>query len=518
MRLKEEIYATEAFREEISLLSDTAGHYEKAEAGIAECTEKKVCVERFDLECAQWRDLIGQHEGRRQRIVSELESLRECEERQSSLEQQILMRREVPERLEQVKAVEPEHARLRNELSRLDERFCAVERRVVEIRSEIEVVEEQQRRLEALDAALKEYEGYCVRDDLLSQAAVFARQQALCQREMGDFGAQVDSIDEQIEALSGSLAGLDNLDGLASSLADRKEELLSVVSSCIARKETICHELEKIARNREELALAGREGTCPTCRQHLGDRYEDLLGELAETATSLQASLAAVEESHACAAAEQVRVQRELARLEEQRRQHEELQNALLIKRSQRKDLMSRLLKWQSEYESHDAAIRALGLLRYDAGEHEIVKQRRAALEQQRSRADTLRGICSSLPALRNERKELISEVEGFLAQKEVLEAALLSLGFDPAEKKRLEEERDQLERLHQEYTHNQALLSQKPKYYDEIVELDARIESLKQAIRDREAEREQLAYDPDPAPETPGAVPPCRGCSPTCA
>lgn len=495
--IEEEIAENEAHREEIARLAETAGRYEEAEAGVAGYAEKKACVERIELECAQWHDLIGQHEARRQRIVSDLESLRQCEERQNSLEQEIARRRVLLDRLDDLKAIEPEYLRLQDDLSRLDERFCVVERRVVEIRGEIEVVEEQQRRLEELEAALEEYGDCCSRDDLLARAAVFARQQMLCRREMDDLAAQVSEIDERIGALSGSRAALDDLEGQVSALTCRKEELLSVVSSCIARKEAICREIEKIARNRDELTLAGREGRCPTCYQHLGDRYEDLLGELAETATSLKASLAAVEESRAGAAAEQLCIQRDLADLDEQRRQHEEILSALALESSRQEDLMSRLLKWQSEYAIHDAAIRELGLLRYDADEHEIVKQRRAALEQQRSRADTLRGICSSLPALRKERKELITEVEGHLARKEVLEAALRSLGFDPVEKKRLEEEREKLEGLHREYTHNQALLSRKPKYCEECEELDARIESLKRAIRDREEERVQLAYDP---------------------
>jgi exonuclease SbcC len=496
--LEGEIAAVESLREEMANLADLAGREGDLEAKLAACAETRVARERIDAEVAHLSMQLRQHEERRSGIEVDLAALRDCEEQRARLEREIGRRDDVHERLERLKALEPEYARLKDELSRLDERFRSVERRVAETRREIEVVEEQRRKLEGLEAAVEEYETLRTRESLLARAAGHADRQQVCRREIDDLICQISGADVQIRDLEAGISAAGDLDGRKASLSGRRDELRSVISLAVARRQGLQQELAKTVRNREDLLLAGPDGACPTCHQHLGERLDDLLGDLAAHAASLQESLAAVDGDHARATEELGGVQNELVLLEEERQRHDLVQKRLALCRSRRDDIAARLAKWRDEYDIQDAAIRGLGLAGYDADEHDGIRRKIAKLEERRAAAERLRGACSRLPALHAERKRLIAEVEEYLTRKDALEPELETLGFDPGEKRRLEDDREALEEAYREYTLFGTLLAQAPKLRGELLAVSGRIDALEQAIRDHATERDRLSFDPD--------------------
>ncbi|MDN7023934.1 SMC family ATPase [Methanoculleus sp. FWC-SCC1] len=495
--LEAEIAAAESLRGEMAGLAGLAAREGDLEREVAGYAEKKAAVERLEADIAHLTEQLRQQEERRGSLEAELAALRECDAERTALEQQLARWDDVNGRLERLKAAEPGYAAVKDELSRLDERFRSVERRVAGVRVEIDDAEAQSRRLEALEAAGAEYEILRARDALLARAAGHADRQQVCRREIDDLARQVSDAEAQIRDLEAASAGAGEIESRIASLSGRREELRSIISLAAARRQALQQDLEKTVRNREDLLLTGPEGACPTCHRHLGERFDDLLGDLAAGAASLQESLAAIDGDYACAKEESAGVDAKLALLEEQRRQQEDLQRGLALCRSRRDDVAARLAKWRDEYGLLDAAIRDLGLAGYDAGEHESVRRKLAVLEEQRSAADRLRGVCSRLPALREERKRLIAEVEEYLGRKDSLEADLGALGFDPDEKQRLEHEREVLEAAYREYTRLEALVARMPQQREECVTVGARIDALKQAIRDAAAEQELLAFDP---------------------
>ncbi len=495
--IEEQIASIESLLGELEQVSGLSARYEELKGVVRDLGEKKSRAEQLALTCAGCREQLKQLEERRGRITSTLDALRQDEQRCRDLQGDLVRRREVQQRLEQLKSSESDYDRLKEELSRLDERFKSVERRVFENRREIEVLEARSRELATLEQEVAEYDELRRREEILAQAAVHARQRERCMQELEERLEQLNAFEIEIRTLSRQLTEMGAVEEQIAALERRKEELASRISACTARQQAVRDEAEGVAAHLAEIVGAGADGACPMCRQSLGDRYEDLVAELEDTAASLQRSLAAMEEEFSRATAEYQRLADELQHLHRQRLRYQQLKEQHALYVSRREDAAAVAEKWREELERHAAAMRALGVEHYDAHSHEALRERLRSLEERRAAADTLRGECGRLPSLRKERQNLIREVEEFLAQKEKLENALRTIDFDPAEMERLDAEKDRLETAYQEYVNARARLGQKPMYEEELRAVSGRIDAIQAQIRTIEAEREELGFDP---------------------
>jgi DNA repair exonuclease SbcCD ATPase subunit len=134
----------------------------------------------------------------------------------------------------------------------------------------------------------------------------------------------------------------------------------------------------------------------------------------------------------------------------------------------------------------------------YDPAAHAALRERIRDFEEKRTAADTLRGACSRLPALQEERRRLIGEVEGYLARKEEIEAKISRLGFDPEVRQRLEADAEALEVSYRAYTEAQARLARRPAIEEEHRAVAARADGLRERLRSATGELARLGFDPE--------------------
>ncbi len=493
-----EIAKRQLLQAELEELALLAGRYEPLKAEVAAMAEEKALADRLALEANSLEGQVREYDERRAKTKAELVALAEDEKAVAGLAREVGEWQALRDRITAMKALQPEYDALREELARMDERFFQTERRVRENRQEIEEVEEKARRLRALEAEVGDYDSLRAREEVLLSVMEFARQEERCLREVDAASEEMGLLESEIAALARQLAGMGTIEEEIESAESRKEYLTSRISACAERQETIREEIRRLAEHRAEILAAGPEGSCPTCHQGLGEHYEGLVGDLAAATASMQKTLAGLEDEYTRATADHLSLVAGLQDLHRQRTFSQRLKEQHALYSSRYEQSAGVVQRWRAEAEEHRAAIRALGVEEYDPAAHAALKERIRFLAEMRAAADTLRGECSRLPTLQEERQRLIADVEVYLARKEATETKISRLGFDPEARQRLETEAQALEASYRAYAEAQARLLRRPALEEEQRAVAARVDRLRERLQAIGSELARLSFDPD--------------------
>jgi DNA repair exonuclease SbcCD ATPase subunit len=496
--IEEKIGERRRLQAELEGLALLAGRYESLKAEVAAMAEAKVLADRLALEAKTVEGQVREYGELRAKAERELAALLADEGAVSDLERDVVEWQALRERIAAMRDLQPKYDVLREELARMDERFAQIERRVGENRTEIEGIEEKAGRLRALEEEIGEYDALLAREEVFLRAQELARQEERCLREVDAASQEMSLLESQIAGLARQLAGMGSIEDEIESAESRREYLTSRISACAERQEALREEIRRLAEHRAEILAAGPEGSCPTCHQSLGDHYEDLVAELADAAAAMQKTLADLEGEYVRATADRDSLVAALKDLYAQRTVSQRIKEQHALYSSRYEQSASVGERWRAEAEGHRAAMRALGMGGYDPAAHAALKERIRALAEKRTAADTLRGECSRLPALQEERQRLITDVEDYLSRKEELETKISLLGFDPAALQRLEAEAQALEPSCRAYTEAQARLARRPALEEELRDISARINGLDGRLRAIQTELARLSFDPD--------------------
>ncbi|MDD2787054.1 SMC family ATPase [Methanoculleus sp.] len=492
-----EIAERRRLQAELAELTPLADRYEPLKAEMVVMAEAKAATDRRVLEVHAANEQVREYGERNAKIEAELTALAEDEEAVTALAREVGEWQALRDRLTTMKALQPEYDALREELARMDERFSQTERRVRENRLEIEAIEEKTRHLRAIEAEIEDLDYLRAREEAFLKAQEYARQEERCLREVRAATDEMSLLESEIAGLARQLAGMGAIEGEIESAESRKDYLTSRISACAERQEAIRDEIRKLAEHRAEILAAGPEGSCPTCHQGLGEHYEELVGDLAAATTSMQATLADLEHEYTRATADRKNLVAALQDLSRQRIDCQRLKEQHALYSSRHDQSRRSVQRWRAEAEEHRAAMQALGMDEYDPAVHIALKERIHALVEKRAAADTLRGECSRLPALQEERQRLIKDVEGYLAGKEETEAKVSRIGLDPVVRQRLDAEAQALEGSYRAYAEAQARLARRPALEKEQEAVLARVDALRQRLEVARAELIRLSFDP---------------------
>ncbi len=485
-------------QDDLDALTPIADRCETLKAAVMAISDEKAQADRLVLEAETAMEQVREYGKRRAKVEAELAALAEDEETVTRLSREVGEWQALKARVAALKGLQPEYESLREELARMDERFGQTRQRVEENRADIEGVEEKVRHLTALEAEVGEYDTLRARDEVFSQAAAHAREMERCLQEVRAASGDLERLKSTIAGFARNLTGLDAVEMEIEEAGRRRDHLTARISACATRQQAVREEIQKLAEHQTEIRRAGPGGSCPMCHQGLGERYEDLLDDLAAATASMQERLAGIEQEHTRAASDHRDVVARIQSLLQQRTtlQHIREQHALYTSRYRQTSETAR--RWEAEAGEHQAAIQALGLAEYDPAAHDALRERFRDLAEKKARADTLRGECSRLPPLREERQRLIAEVEGYLARKEEIEEDLARLGFDPQLLKRLEAEAQTLEASCHAHIEAQARLSRRPALEEERKAILERLEELQARLREIRSEQQGLSFDQD--------------------
>ncbi|HOC83241.1 MAG TPA: SMC family ATPase [Methanoculleus sp.] len=495
---EEEIAGRRRLQADLEALAPLAGRYEPLKAELAAMAETKAARDRLSLEAGAAGEQVREYDERRARLDAGLATLARDEQTVAGLSREVAEWQALRGRITAMKALQPEYDRLREDLARMDERFVQTERRVQENRREIETIEEKNRHLRALETEIGDYDGLRAQQEVYLRVLEYSRQEERCLQEVRAGSEEMSHLEGEIAGYARQLAGMAAIEERIESAASRKEYLTSRTSACAERQETLREEIRRLAGHRADILSAGPEGACPTCRQSLGAHYEELVENLAAATASMQATLADLEYEHARGTIEHQSLAAELADLQQHLTVFRRLKEQHALSSTRYEQSAGIVQRWQAEASEHRAAIRALGMDGYDQAAHAALRERIRYIEGKRTAADTLRGACCRLPALQEERRRLIAEVEGYLARKEDIEAKIARLGFDPEVRQRLEADAEALEASYRACTEAEARLARRPDIEEELRAVVARADGLRERLRVVTDELARLAFDPE--------------------
>ena len=289
-------------------------------------------------------------------------------------------------------------------------------------------------------------------------------------------------------------------DGVIASLEARRQDLLGMLADLRADRE---HAARMKAEREEQLtgiSARGPEGTCPTCRQSLGERYQDLVrdlqGEIREF-TGTMASTTGAQET----------AEQELAGLDAVREEARSLRDTCALLGevlAEWEVIRERSLRLITEKESLDQQITALGFApsAKQSLEHEL-----AALECAWNQHLTASERVKALPALRQSLQERSGEREKIRKVLSEIAGEREQLGFDPAVHQRLEEELRVAERDRQRFLALAAEMDRIPKLQEKAAALQASGEAVQGTLLALRRELETLAFSPKELERVTGAL-----------
>ncbi|MDD1664195.1 MAG: AAA family ATPase, partial [Methanomicrobiales archaeon] len=345
---------------------------------------------------------------------------------------------------ETIRALAPLVAR-RSEIQDRIARFRSVEARYRDVAAGIE------RKKATLDELVRRGGGLSFRIDKMRGAR--ARLEAIA----SDAGTPKDRLGEPVQVLEA-----------------RRQDLLQAIAEGNAARNQAARRREELEDSLATLKAGGLEGVCPTCRQPLGVRFQDLVDEreqdireLLRTVTDLEAERLEREKDLAALLStldEARRLQEACSHLEEDSAEWEGVQDQTLREISQKEHL------------EHELA--AVG---YDPRERQALEKDFASLEDPWKENLAASERVKGRPEVIRKMKYLAERVERLRREVAAIALEREGLGFDPDLHQRLEEEYRQAERGHRHYLFLKPEMDRVPLLLEQERDLKARAGAVNQ-------------------------------------
>ena len=355
------------------------------EAGLKILAEKKAAHDRLVQQQLAVTGELARENAQQKSVESALALLKNDEAEYHSLEKAAGSYAEVRARLDMLAQKKAEHQRLTGEAG-------FAKKQAAEISARIET---EKARLAALAKDAEEY----------------ARLAATVRKGLG---AGPELTDDRLET----------------AVNFRLAELMKRTGTLAAQQQQYKKEREKIAADRATIAGAGPDGTCPLCRQKLGEHYGDLEKEFT-------ARLRELEDRAVADLAKQETLEKEKAAIEALRPVLEKLRTlAANLKRraefeSTIADLAVQLSAKQREEQAHADALAALA---FDVPAYSAAEQAEAAARKAQARFTELGKKIGQAVSLKQQLAGLTERIAQRNAEVKTLEQAITGAPYNPQE------------------------------------------------------------------------------------
>ncbi|MDD1674487.1 MAG: SMC family ATPase [Methanomicrobiales archaeon] len=496
--LETELQARDALQEEYTVLAATEERFRTLEELLRTMAPKKVRFESVQAEQQQLAFRITQHDSLLLRLGREIDTMQAAAQRATALEGDATRFQELRDKLEQLGTLEKKFLTLREARSATLERFRGLEQQIRLIGEDVQTLRERSTNLAALEDRVRDYDHLVREQEILTQAQVHAARQKVLRKEAEQADATGEQCRAAIHILDAELAKEDEVQEAIQSEQEKKEVAAREQAAHRSRMESLASDLTRIDERLREVLGAGRDGSCPTCHQNLGDHFDSLVQEIESERSRCRAAHDACRDRLEAAAGTYTAADRALVEAVLRR-------DALQKIREDRQSHLSRLTageeladKARRGWEEEARLLRNLGLETFDLARLQEVTVQREVLEQVKGQVQRLAGEVSRLPLVEEQHHVLVRAAEDCIHEEQILLEQMRVLAFSPKEKEEREKEMRCLMPLWQEYLRlgeKAAMIGEKKEQIGEIVrERDADIRKRDE----REHALRILGFDPD--------------------
>jgi exonuclease SbcC len=273
-------------------------------------------------------------------------------------------------------------------------------------------------------------------------------------------------------------------------LEARRQDLLEAIAGRKAAKEQAARRIEELADGLATLKAGGLEGVCPTCRQPLGMRFQDLVDEREEDIRELRKTVSGLEAE--CRDAEK-HLTALMSTLDEARRLQEACSH-LEEDSAEWKEVQDQTLREISLKEHLEQEMASIG---YDPRECQMQEKEYASLEvpwkENLAASERVKGR----QEVRRKMKYLAEGMERLRGEAAAIAREREGLRFDPKLHRQLEEEYGKAEWRHRRYLELKPEIDRVPVLLGQEKDLNARAGTITQTLGDLRADLGALGFSP---------------------
>ncbi|MDD1662189.1 MAG: SMC family ATPase [Methanomicrobiales archaeon] len=465
-------------REDLSIRTRIRSRQEEAE----KIQEELARIKR-DIE------LLGEHRQEFQSLAAEepgFEELREqlaaSKERrfgfQALQERDARVRTRMGEEAETLTSLQKEDTELGLDEERIKALGAAVSRRTEALARLVEIGrrEEQYRNLVA---------GIAKKDEALSGAA--------------KSGAELRSRLEKIQEARARLIGMTepyrarvpSTDDPLTILETLHQELLGLVAGSSATRDQASRVRAKLEGDLATMEARGVKGDCPLCRQPLGIRYREIVGDLKREIQIQTDTIAHEEETLLRAGDERTAIESTLA----EARRLQEVASRMSEVTAEWKEVQERSRREIAEKERLEQEMISLA---YDPEERQRLDREIASLEGSWEEHVALSERVKRRPALAERIRETEEKLEGLKRDLDAIARDTKEIGFDPEDHLRLEREIGIAEGHHRRFIELKPGMDRLPLLEGRTSSLMGMAEEVRRALVEMEATRKEIPFSRD--------------------
>jgi DNA repair protein SbcC/Rad50 len=258
----------------------------------------------------------------------------------------------------------------------------------------------------------------------------------------------------------------------------RRQEILQAIAEGKAERDHAARRIEELEEALSTLAAGGAGGSCPTCRQPLGDRYQDLLADIGRDAASLRDEVARRESRLRKAEEDLASVRSLIAEAQGLRETCSRLEEVL----AEWTAIQDRTLREISAREQLGEEMTSLG---YDPAVRQALEEEQAGLEapwkESLAASERLKGRSE----IAGRMSQLAETMEKFRKESAAIALERDGLGFDPDLHRKIEGEYHAAGQAHRRYLELKPRMDQVPVLLEQERDLLARAASARQALED---------------------------------
>ncbi|MDD1654715.1 MAG: SMC family ATPase [Methanomicrobiales archaeon] len=277
-------------------------------------------------------------------------------------------------------------------------------------------------------------------------------------------------------------------DALIAALEERRRDLLDTAADLRADREGAARRKQEREGQLAGIRSQGPHGSCPTCRQSLGERYQDLVAEIGQEIDEITGTVAST-------AAAQEAAERELAALDSVMKEARGLRDTcapLGETLAEWQAIQERSLRLLSDKESLEKQISALG---YTPSAKQALEREMHSLDDPWKQHLTATERVKILPDLRKRLSEQETELGKTREHLAGITAERMQLAFDPAEHRRLEQEIADADLAHRHYLALKAEMDRIPSLQEKISSLEGDGKAVQENLHTMQKELSALAF-----------------------
>ena len=304
----------------------------------------------------------------------------------------------------------------------------------------LEEMKRDQAQLDELEPLIKDYSRVKKDADRMEHDARRHEEKAAAEDAVADVRSKAADQQSRMDewrkshgSLASKMPDMEELDSRLDGLSKSLEGIRGAESRAHARADDLSERARKTKETVSSLEALGEGGTCPTCKQRLGDSFAGLVKDLSKEASALQAKADELNGEASDARREAASVQSDIDDANKARAAASEADREMTSLQDRIEEAEKNVAGLRNDEKKHARTLSRLSGLSYDKATHDRLKDRLSEMEKTREKAISLRSATRAMPATSSGIQKLTREIAAQKTKIAKAMKAIEKIAYDPS-------------------------------------------------------------------------------------